>query len=185
MFVIKLITFPEIPPQANGAGGFRPDSFEHMLGMVIDCPGLDARWRHQLIDYTVAADRASAELVVHSTPPEGVSLDRSLRIVTWLPAAHVKAHDAKGTELAAVRLDAPLQAGQLVELGGKHYRVAEQPTWPHRHPVSGTCRGDIDWQHVTLVEDPQPAHLPTPAQGGGSDSQNSPETAHPGNRPMV
>jgi hypothetical protein len=159
LLIIRTIVYPDVPPQ--GGGGYRPDTFDHLMHLRIACPGLDASWQHTLIDATVAADGASAELTLHSEPPPGVSLDRSIRVVTWQPAAHIKAHDTAGKLLATTKLDAPLQPGQLIELGGKPYRVADEPTWPGRHPVHGTCRADIDWQHVTLVADPQPPHEPT------------------------
>jgi len=180
LLVNRTTVFPDV-------GGFKADSFDHLIGLEITCPGLDARWRHLVINAVVAPDGASAELTVHSYPPAGISLDRGIRVVTWLPPAHVKAHDPEGNELAAVRLDAPLQPGQAVELGGKHYRVRGEPTWPHRHPVAGTCRGAIDWQHVVLIEDPQPPHLPTPApaRGGGHDGQNGTEAANSASRPVV
>ena len=91
-----------------------------------------------------------------------MSLDRSLRIVSWTPAAHIRAHDKHGTVLCETRMDAPLQPGQVVELDGRTWRVAnatDDQLWPHRNE-HGVCRGDIDWQHVTLLPEDTPAHLP-------------------------
>lgn len=163
MLVIQTRVFPEIPPQPHGGGGFTPTSFDHLLHHDVALPGLDTTWTHTLVDAHVAEDRASALLTVHSRPRAVTSLDRSLRIVTWQPAAYVRAHDQAGDVLTEVRQDAPLQPGQVVELGAKTYRVApakDHELWPHRHPDTGVCRGDIDWQHVTLVPEDPPAHLP-------------------------
>jgi len=163
VLVIQTRVFPEIPPQPNGGGGFTPTSFDHLLHHDVHLPGLDTAWNHTLVDAHIAPDRASALLTVHSTPQVVTSLDRSLRIVTWQPAAYVRAHNQDGDVLAEVRQDAPLQPGQLVELGDTTYRVApaeHHEMWPHRHPDTGVCRGDIDWQHVTRLPEQPPAHLP-------------------------
>ena len=176
MIVARVTVFPEIPPQPNGGGGFVPGSFDHMLHLRVDLPGLDRAWEHTLIDATVAEDRGSAELTVHSVPRAALTLDRSLRIVTWTPPAHVRAHDTDGNVLAEGRFDAPLQPGQAVEVNGcpecgragGAYRVApaeDHELWPHRDRATGVCRGAIDWQHVRLVAEPQAPHHPTPAAG--------------------
>jgi hypothetical protein len=150
---------------AESGGGFTPDSFADMRHREVAVPGLDPAWHHTLVGVTVAQDRNSAELVIHCAPRAPKSLDRGIRLVTWLPAAHVKAHDADGNELAVTKLDAPLQLGQHVEVAGVRYRVTGPHThgemWPHRDPDSGTCHQGIDYQHVTLNEDPEPPHLPT------------------------
>jgi hypothetical protein len=158
LLTITVTTAPEVP------GSLRPDAFEHLLHLAIDCPALDAAWTHTLIDYQVALDGNSARLTVHSAPPRGVSLTHGIRLVSWVPAAHVKAHAPDGTELAAVRLNAPLQPGQPIEIGDKAYLVSGEPTWPHRDPETGVCRGDIDWQHVTVTEAVAPLRAPTARQ---------------------
>lgn len=161
MFLTHIRSFPEIPPE-NG-GGYRPDSFVHLMHTEVHMPGLDTTWQHTLVDAQVSPDGAHADLTLHSAPDTVVSLDRALRIVTWQPAAYVRAHDTDGTVIAETKLDAPLQPGQPVEVGGRAYRVApaaDHELWPHRHPDTGICRGSIDWQHVTLVPEPQAAHHP-------------------------
>lgn len=159
----RVTVFPDIPVQPNGGGGFPPEAFQDLIGLEIHMPGLDKSWVHTLTAATVAEDRNSAELTCHSTPMAAKSLDRALRIVTWQPAAHVRAHDRDGTEVAVTKLDAPLQRGELVEVAGEVHRVVDT-AWPHRHPETGVCHEGIDYQHVTLVPDPQPVHLPTPAR---------------------
>ena len=157
MVVVQhLQVFPDV-------GAFRPDSFEHLLHKLVTMPSLDPAWHHTVIDAQVPPGGSHAVLTVHSEPKAVLSLDRSLRIVGWEPPAHIRAHDRDGTVLAEARALAPLQPGQLVELGGDTWRVApaeDHELWPHRDPDSGVCRGDIDWQHVTLTPEPQPPHLP-------------------------
>lgn len=157
----RVTVFPDIPAQPHGGGGFPVTSFADMVGREVTMPGLDPQWTHTVTSATVAQDRNSAELVFHSAPHAPKSLDRHLRIATWLPPAHIKAHDQDGTELAVTKLDAPLQVGEYVEVGGERHRVHEV-TWPHRDPDSGTCHEGLDYQHVTLVADPEPDHLPVP-----------------------
>jgi hypothetical protein len=160
MFETRVTVFPDVPVQPSGAGGFTPDSFTNMMHLEIEMPGLDRHWQHTLVAVTVAEDRNSAELTCHSTPKAPKSLDRGLRIVTWLPPAHIRAHDQDGTEVAVTKLDAPLPVGEFVEVGGVRHRVAAAD-WPHRNPDTGICHEGLDYQHVTLVPDPEPAHLPT------------------------
>lgn len=148
--------FPDI-------GTFPPGSFDHLLHKLVTMPGLEPTWDHTVIDAEIAPGGGSALLTIHSEPQVVLSLDRSLRIVGWEPPAHIRAHDRDGNVLVETRAPAPLQPGQVVELGGDTYRVApaeDHELWPHRHPDTGVCRGDIDWQHVTLVPEPRPAHLP-------------------------
>ncbi|MGH7743341.1 MAG: hypothetical protein ACREQ5_00765 [Candidatus Dormibacteria bacterium] len=149
-------------------GGFPPGSFDHLLQRRVDMPGLDPGWEHTLIGAVVEPDGSSAVLTIHSEPRQVLSLDRSLRIVSWQPPAHVRAHTPDGEVLCETRLDAPLSPGQLVEMGGVTYRVAAgepHELWPHRDRVTGVCRDTVDWQHVVLIPDPQPAHHPTLARG--------------------
>lgn len=154
--VQKLVVRPDV-------GTFPPGSFDHMLHLQVHMPGLEPAWDHTLVDAQIASDGSHALLTIHSAPQQVMSLDRSLRIVTWQPAAYVRAHNKKGEVLCETRLDAPLQPGQIVELGGRTWRVApaeHHQLWPHRDRDTGVCRGDIDWQHVTLVEETPPPHLP-------------------------
>ena len=139
----RVTVFPDIPVQPNGGGGFPPEAFGDLIGLEIHMPGLDKAWVHTLTAAQVADDRDSAELTCHSTPIAPKSLDRALRVVTWQPAAHVRASDRDGTELAVTKLDAPLQRGELVEVGGEAHRVVDT-AWPHRHPETGVCHQGID-----------------------------------------
>lgn len=147
---------------ATADGRFRSDSFDHLLHQEVGVPGLDPTWAHTLVG-AATTDGTAMELVIYSTPRAATSLDRGLRLATWQPPAHVKAHDEDGTELAVSKLNAPLAVGEPVEVNGTRYRVHEA-TWPHRDPDSGTCHEGLDYQHVTLVADPQPAHEPTAAR---------------------
>lgn len=158
-FTARITVYPDVPPDRGG--GFLPTSFTDLLHMRIELPGLDPAWTHTLVGVEVADDRSSAELTVHSEPTTPLSLDRHLRIADPMPPARIKAFGRDGTLLAHAHLPAPLQAGQLVTVGGRHYRVAAEPTWPHRDPDSGAVQGDtLDWQHVTLTPDDPPPHLP-------------------------
>lgn len=167
-YEIRATVFPDIAVAEDGRGGFAPDSFGNLLHLEVELPGLDRAWHHTLVGVTVAPDRNSAELVIHSAPRAAKSLDRGLRLATWLPAAHVKAHDAEGTELAVTKLDAPLQLGEHVEVAGQRYRVvgphSHGEMWPHRHPETGVCHEGLDYQHVTLEADPAPAAQPITAR---------------------
>jgi hypothetical protein len=161
LFITRVQVFPEVPPEQGG--GFTPSSFDHLMHLQVHQPGLDPTWEHTLVAAHVEPDRTSAELTLHSTPGPALSLDRHLRIVTWQPAAHVRGHDTDGNVIVETKLDAPLHPGQVVEVGGKPHRVApaeDHELWPLRHPETGICRGDLDWQHVTLVPEPQPPHHP-------------------------
>lgn len=154
MLTVQVTVFPDVLPEHGG--GFRPGSFDHMLHLQIHQPGLDPGWEHTLVDALVADDGASANLTIHSQPHTGVTVDRVLRLVTWQPAAHVRAHDTDGNVIAEARLDAPLQPGQLVEFDGRRHRVApaeHHELWPHRDTETGICRGERDWQHVVLIDD--------------------------------
>lgn len=142
-------------------GQFRSTTFDDLLRKGIHQPGLDPQWRHTLIGVQVAPDGSHAELTIHSEPHIATSLTNELRIVSWEPDARVRAHDEDGNELAAVALPAPLRVGERVTVGPDTYRVTREPTWPHRDPNTGRCKDTIDWQHVVLTPDPQPAHTPT------------------------
>jgi hypothetical protein len=160
-FVARVEVYPDIPPESGG--GFASTSFADLLHREIHLPGMDPAWHHTLIDVAVAGDRSSAELTIHSQPRVAMSLDRNLRVTSWQPAAYVRAHDQDGNVLAEVKLSAPLRMGQTVEVRGDIYTV-QGHEWPGRDPETGCCAGDIDWQHVTLKPDPQPAHVPVAAE---------------------
>ncbi len=153
------------------AGRFQPGSFRELLQRRVELPGLDRVWNHTLIDVQVAPDGNSAELTVHSEPVHALSLDRGLRVVQGVPPAHVRVHDEHGQVLIETRLAAPLHPGQQVEVGGITHQVVGVPTWPGRHPETGHCAGDLDWQHVTVRPNPRPVVAPTAVnneQGAGS-----------------
>lgn len=158
-FECRVTVFPDV-------GRFQPASFRELLQRRVELPGLDRVWEHTLTGVTVAPDGSSAELTVHSEPVHALSLDRGLRVVQGVPAAHVRVHDESGTVLAETRLAAPLQPGQQVELGGVVHHVVGMPSWPGRHPDTGVCAAGLDWQHVTVRPNPQPPHVPTASNEG-------------------
>lgn len=162
MFQARITVFPDIPSQPDGRGGFAPGSFADLIQHEIHLPGLDPGCTHTLVAATVAEDRGSAELTVVSEPLAVMSLDRTLRVVNGTPPAHVRVTTSEGVVLAESTYPAPLQQGQDVELGGSHYRVTSAD-WPGRHPETGACEGDIDWQHVVVTAQPRPPTAPTPA----------------------
>ncbi len=152
-FELRITLSPDIP------GGFRPTTFDHLLQHRIELPGLDRQHVHTLIHADVAADGNAAELTIHSEPIAPLSLDQGIRFVNGTPHARVKAVTPDGEELAAVQLMAPLRKGQRVAIGESEYVVADTG-WPLRHPRTGVCSGEIDWQHATLI--PVDPGSPTP-----------------------
>ncbi len=156
MFRARITVFPDVP------GGFSPDSFADLVQREIHLPGLDQAWTHTLVDVTVAADRGSAELTVHSEPLIALSLDRHVRVEQGVPAARVRVHDQAGTVLAEAALAAPLRHGQEIVVNGVHHTV-QSHEWPGRHPETGVCVGELDWQHVVVAAQPRPTVEPVAA----------------------
>jgi hypothetical protein len=158
---IKVVLTPDVP------GGFRPDTFTHLLQRQVHVPGLDRGYLHTLIAAAVAEDGDSAELTIHSQAYAAKSLDRGIRFLNGTPPAHVRVfhHEAtgEGEHLAEVQLPAPLRQGQRVELGGQEF-VVQRHSWPGRCPERGVCEGDVDWQHAHLVPVEPVSMMPTPAQ---------------------
>jgi hypothetical protein len=159
MFLCRLTVYPEIPAQPTGGGGFLPTSFGEWLQSRVQCPGLDPAFWHVLVAVTVAADRNSAELTIHSEPKAPLYLDRHLRPVTGTPEARVRVLDETGIELFAGCHHAPLQPGQQVRIGADDYQVLTVD-WPHRNEY-GMCVGELDWQHATVTPVPQVPMVPS------------------------
>lgn len=138
------------------AGGFRPDTFDHVLQREIELPPLNPTYRHTLIAAEVADDGTSAQLVVRSDPPEATSLDGGLRLIDGTPPAWVRVVDDAGTVLVEGAYPAPLRAGQDVAVGADHFTVADV-SWPGRNPDTGVCSGDVDWQVAKVTPAGQPS----------------------------
>lgn len=151
---VRATVYPDLP------GGFNPDTFQHLLQTHIHLPGLDPTWTHLLIASKVSDDGDQAELTVMSEPISPLSLEHTLRIVNGTPPAHIRVHDQNGTVLAEIQHSAPLHEGQEIAHAGTHWRVTSVE-WPHRHPDTGVCEGDIDWQHATVTEHPRQPVTPT------------------------
>lgn len=157
MFRALITVYPDVPPrmvEGRLVGGFPDHAFADLLQRHVHIPGLDQAWHHTLINVTVASDRASATLTVQSEPVAAVRVDQHLRVVQGVPPAWVRVHDQSGQVLAEAALSAPLQPGQTVEVGGVVHHVSADPHWPGRHPDTGMCVGDKDWQHVTVTPAP-------------------------------
>lgn len=154
-FLARVTVYPD-------HGAFRPDSFRDLLQAHIQLPGLDQEWTHTLVDVAVPEDGAHAELTVHSEPPPARPLHAALRIVSTTPAAHVRVHDSDGQVLHEGSHSAPLRLGQIVDIAGGRY-IVDATTWPGRHPDTGACAGDIDWQHATVRRLPPIEAAPTAA----------------------
>jgi hypothetical protein len=137
-------------------------SFAELLQSRIVMPGLDPLWTHTLVDVKVAEDGAYAKLTVVSEPPPARPVDTALRVVDHTPPARVRFLDTEGNVLHEGHHSAPFQRHQPVEIGGTRY-VVSGLHWPNRHPQSGACVGDIDWQHVTVIPTEQPASIPARA----------------------
>lgn len=138
---------------------FPPDAFADLLQREISLPSLARDWTHTLVDIAVADDGSVAHLRVLSEPPHPIPMDDALRIVTTTPAARVRVVDEAGEQLVEGAYPAPLQEGQRVAVGDRHY-VVVSVDWPGRDPISGTCRGAIDWQVATVSAEPVPPQLP-------------------------
>lgn len=154
-FTARITVYPDVP------GGFGPGSFTDLVQHEVDLPGLDSTWTHTLIAVSVAGDGGSADLTVVSEPSAAMSLTHHLRVV-GTPAAHVRVVDTSGATLVETATAAPLYEGQTVAVGDRHFLV-QSVGWPGRHPETGACAGDLDWQHVTVTEQPRPAVAPSAA----------------------
>jgi hypothetical protein len=155
---IKVVITPDIP------GGFRPDTFHHLLQLRIMLPGLDTRYIHTLIGAQVAGDGDSAELTVHSEAIAPTNLTEGLRFLNGTPMARVRVLDPDGVSLLAeTQLNAPLREGQRIAIGDDEYQVMTTD-WPGRDRATGVCHGDVDWQHAYAWPAEAPAALPVAAE---------------------
>lgn len=162
MITVKVSVRPQIPV-ANG-GGFPPGTFDSLFQREVDQPGLDPTWRHILIDAEITDGGDRAEWTLHSEPrlhPHNV--DQSVRVFPGTPPAYVRVLSEDGAELHAGPHDSPFWIGRRIAIGEMLYEVTADE-WPGRHPETGVCTGDIDWQHVRARVVEQPSYLPTPAE---------------------
>lgn len=173
-FHIKVILRPEV------ANGFNENTFDHLLQQQVELAGLDHRYIHTLIDAQVIEDGNAAELTIHSQPHQIKNLTHGFRVLHGTPAASVRAVHTDGQILAEVQLPAPLQAGQRVQIHDTEY-VVHRVEWPHRHPETGVCAGELDVQLATVHpvrkmptlpwpkhQVAQPSHQQPPQVGGRS-----------------
>lgn len=141
---IKIILTPDKPY------GFKPDSFDHLLQLEIQLPGLDTRYTHTLMSARVAGDGNAAELTVQSEPVAAMAVDQGIRFVNGTPTAKVRVVTDDGVSLLAeTQLNAPLRPGQRIAIGEDEYQITADE-WPHRDDT-GMCRGEVDWQHAYAV----------------------------------
>lgn len=154
--VIRVIVTPD-------SGLFLPTSFSELVQRKVVLPGLDPQWTHTLVGVEVSGDRCSADLVLHSSPPDVPGMVDGLRVEHGTPPAAIRVYSAEGELLTEGRYPAPLDVGQEIAVGNVHYLVSSV-AWPGRNPETGACVGGVDWQHVT-VSPPLPAvsSEPSPA----------------------
>lgn len=159
MITIK-VTVPSPTADCEG-GGFPQGAFDELLQREVQQPGLDPLWRQILIDAQVIDDGQAAELTLRCEPrQEHLKLHQSLRVFPGTPPAYVRALDEDGQELHAGMHASPFEQGKRVALGEHLYEVISEQ-WPGRHPETGVCAGDIDWQHVTVRKLDQSSWLPS------------------------
>lgn len=159
MIEIKVRVRPEVST-AHG-GGFPPGTFDSLLQREIHQPGLDLTWQHILIDAAILDDGDAAELVLHSQPrTHPLNADQSLRVFPGTPPAYVKLLSEDGDQLHAGIHASPFHVGKQVALGEHLYEVVSED-WPGRHPETGVCAGDIDWQVCTVRDLERTSWLPS------------------------
>ena len=91
--------------------------------------------------------------------PGSRPVDTALRVIDATPPAHVRVLDDAGQVLHEGQHAAPLRHDQPVQIGGRRYLVSGLD-WPGRDIATGVCRGDVDWQHVTVRPTEPPPTLP-------------------------
>lgn len=159
MISIKVMVRPQIP--AVEGGGFPPGAFDDLLQREVHQPGLDPSWRQILIDAHILDGGDAAELTLHCEPRQAhLKAHQSLRVFPGTPPAYVRVLDEAGEELHAGMHASPFELGKRVALGEDLYEVISED-WPGRHPETGVCAGDVDWQHVTVRKLDQPSWLPS------------------------
>lgn len=154
MITVK-VTFRPQPPH-----GLTPDSFNHLLQREVHQPGLDPQWRQILVDAQIVEDGSAAELTLHCEPRQQyLRAHQSLRVFPGTPPAYVRILGEGGAELHIGSHASPFQIGQRVAIGDDLYQVVDHE-WPGRHPETGVCAGDIDWQHCTVRKVDAPSLFP-------------------------
>lgn len=156
---ITIVVRPEVE------NGYTPSSFSELLQQLVVFPGLDPSWMHTLVGVEVADNGSHAVLTIHSETQHRARLGAAMR-PSFHPPARIKAFDPDGNELHVGAHPAPLRVSEMVAIGEQHYQVTSVD-WPGRHPETGVCVGEIDWQHAVLtpIDNPMPAPAPFTAPG--------------------
>src|SRR5207302_4039881 len=128
-------------------GGIQADSFTEWIGHQVEITGLDGAYRHVLTAVENSEDGTWSRLTVQSGRDEGPELVANMSVIMGTPKAKVRAvHHETGDELVVTQLDAPLQPGQPVTIGGQPHIVVDV-AHPDRDPDTGTAPVE-DVQHV-------------------------------------
>ena len=136
-------------------GGFTNTTFTEWLGHEIQVTGLDPACRQVLTAVENHEDGQHSTLTVQVGREEGPELVANLSVIMGTPKAKVRAvHHETGDEMVTTMLDAPLQPGQPVTIGGKPHMVVDV-AHPNRNPETGTATVE-DVQHATV----QPVDVP-------------------------
>lgn len=136
-------------------GGFDATTFTEWIGHEVKVSGLDPAMRQMLTRVENHEDGQRSTLTVQIGRDEGPELQANLSVIMGTPKAMVRAvHHETGDELVTTMLDAPLQPGQPITIGGQPHLVVDV-THPARDPETGTAPVE-DVQHVRV----QPVDLP-------------------------
>lgn len=147
-------------PVADG-GGFPDGTFTELLQREVHQPGLDPAWCQILTDIRIIDGGDTAELTLHCEPRQSHhQAELALRVYPGTPPAYVKLIDADGTVLHAGKHPSPFPNGQRVAIGEHLYEVTGHE-WPGRHPETGVCAGDIDWQIASVRKVDEPSLFPS------------------------
>ncbi|MFD2421655.1 hypothetical protein [Amycolatopsis pigmentata] len=152
-------------------GGIQPDSFQEWIGHEVEITGLDRAYRHVLKAVENSEDGTWSRLTVATGRDEGPELVANLSVIMGTPKAKVRAvHHETGDELVTTTLDAPLQPGQPVTIGGESHIVVDV-AHPNRDETGSVPdQGLDDVQHVKVAPvDLPPEVLSLGAIPGGLD----------------
>lgn len=120
-------------------GGFQPTTFTEWIGHEVKVTGLDPACRQVLTAVENNEDGRHSTLTVQVGREEGPELQANLSVIMGTPKAKVRAvHHETGDELVTTWLDAPLQPGQPVTIGGEPHLVVDV-AHPARDPESGAA----------------------------------------------
>lgn len=138
--------------------GFNAEAWVGMSGNRVHVPGLDPAFHHILRSVEISPDRKTVTLVVDTERPPMLELARHLSTLDGPKAMVRTIHADTGETLTEGALDAFLQPGQPVSIGGAPHTVTTVDH-PNRHTDHGTVDGGIDWQIATVQPQPEPDPL--------------------------